>query len=167
MSGRLRPLRSAVVGLAGLLAGLAICWAWWHGDSVQPYPFSHPEHLGMACEACHTGVEARASAGIPGGEVCARCHATSPLPGEGMERAWGGMVGGQARWNKLYQVPDHVYFSHRRHVILANTECAACHGVMADRATPPAHPLVEISMDRCISCHRKNSVTDDCAACHR
>jgi predicted CXXCH cytochrome family protein len=70
-------------------------------------------------------------------------------------------------WNRIYDVPGHVYFSHRRHVAVASVECATCHGDIASSTTPPPAPLNDISMAFCIDCHEKEKVTTDCNACHR
>jgi predicted CXXCH cytochrome family protein len=70
-------------------------------------------------------------------------------------------------WNRIYDVPGHVYFSHRRHVAVAGVECATCHGDIASSTTPPPAPLNDISMAFCIDCHEKEEVTTDCNACHR
>lgn len=70
-------------------------------------------------------------------------------------------------WNRIYDVPNHVYYSHRRHVTVAGIECATCHGSIASTTTPPQAPLNDISMAFCIECHEQEKVTTDCNACHR
>jgi hypothetical protein len=70
-------------------------------------------------------------------------------------------------FRKLFHLPPHVYYSHRRHVVLGKLECVNCHGQIANTQTPPSRPLVQISMDFCTGCHAASKVTNDCKACHR
>lgn len=70
-------------------------------------------------------------------------------------------------WRRIYDVPSHVYYSHRRHVTVAGIECATCHGDIGASTAPPRAPLNDISMAFCIACHEEQEVTTDCNACHR
>lgn len=70
-------------------------------------------------------------------------------------------------WRRIYDVPSHVYYSHRRHVTVAGIECDTCHGNIGASAVPPEAPLNDISMAFCIDCHEEEDVTTDCNACHR
>jgi len=70
-------------------------------------------------------------------------------------------------WNRIYELPDHVYFSHRRHIALGKIECAQCHGDIHAFETPPLIPFVALTMDFCIDCHDEHKVNNDCLACHR
>jgi hypothetical protein len=72
-----------------------------------------------------------------------------------------------AGFPKLFYLPPHVYYSHRRHVVLGKLECVRCHGGIADTISPPTRPLVQISMDFCTGCHNQSKVTNDCKSCHR
>jgi hypothetical protein len=69
-------------------------------------------------------------------------------------------------WQRIYQVPDHVYFSHRRHVTLGKLECEKCHGNVRQLTAPPERPLIDQSMNWCMDCHEENSVSNDCLGCH-
>jgi len=60
-----------------------------------------------------------------------------------------------------------VFYSHRRHVVVAKIPCETCHGAIARTSAPPARPLVKIRMKFCIGCHQRRNVTVDCIACHR
>jgi hypothetical protein len=70
-------------------------------------------------------------------------------------------------WVQVYTVPDHVYFSHRRHVKLGELACDICHGEVAKLTTPFTEPHVKITMEWCINCHEASGVSNDCYACHR
>ena len=70
-------------------------------------------------------------------------------------------------WKKIYRVPDHVYFSHRRHTMLAEIACEICHGEMRTLETPMQGAAVAMSMDFCMDCHYATEVSNDCLHCHR
>ena len=134
---------------------------------AQPIAFNHVSHRPLGCTVCHRGAETGVRAGIPQGRVCANCHATPP-GGVASPAAWAEMAGGRPiPWIRLARVPDHVAFSHRRHATLGRLGCASCHGEMTERRTPPAMVPVSLTMDACFSCHRREGVSEDCAACHR
>ncbi len=69
-------------------------------------------------------------------------------------------------WKRLYRVPPDVYFSHRRHVVLGEIECQTCHGDIGKSSMPPSRPL-KISMKKCLKCHERRNVNNDCISCHR
>ncbi len=75
--------------------------------------------------------------------------------------------GEEIKWVRLYRVPDDVYFSHRRHVVLGKLECTTCHGRIGESIKPPLEPEVELNMDMCVACHQKMEKDTDCYACHR
>ena len=101
---------------------------------------------GTGCATCHTGEDEN-----PGAKaVRDYVSENKPIP-----------------WKKIYNVPDHVYFSHRRHVALAKLDCAVCHGDMSKAEAPVTRQAVKITMERCVDCHDKMKVTNDCLACHR
>jgi hypothetical protein len=70
-------------------------------------------------------------------------------------------------FRKLFHLPNHVFYTHRRHVGIAGLDCIVCHGQIAQTGSPPAAPLVRITMAFCIDCHRKSGVSTDCTRCHR
>lgn len=133
----------------------------------QPVSFPHSKHQGIACAVCHSGVETAARAAIPQGDLCARCHARAP-EGIGDTAAWAQVAGGrQIPWRRVTRLPEHVAFSHRRHVTLARLACESCHADIGQRATPPVGPPLRLDMNTCIGCHRQERASEDCAACHR
>ena len=133
----------------------------------QPVAFNHAAHARTACVTCHRGVESTARAGIPQGDVCVKCHATAPSA-KGAAALWTGITGGERiAWVRVTHVPEHVMFSHRRHVALGRLDCVSCHGDMTRQAAPVGVVAMRLNMQTCLSCHRRESASEDCAACHR
>jgi len=138
---------------------------------VQPISFNHKKHAGelsLPCTTCHQSVENQTFAGLPQTETCVTCHA-APLtknPEEEKIRQYASK-GEYIPWQRIYRMPGDVFFSHRRHVVLAKVECATCHGKMAEQTTPPSRPLVNQTMAWCINCHQERRVSVDCNACHK
>lgn len=130
----------------------------------QPMDFAHAKHGTMGCAVCHHGADTMARAGIPSVRVCAKCHATAP---GGQSAVWDAALRDQIGWVQVAHVPDHVLFSHRRHVALARLDCASCHGNVRERTTPVTAASVRLEMDSCVACHRREGAAEDCAACHR
>ncbi len=137
----------------------------------QPIEFNHLKHtqeLGLTCEFCHKYVRSGAHAGLPGAETCSACHSTVQGESEEAARVTALLEGGDPlQFNKLFRFEDHVFYTHRRHVELGELECEECHGPIADTERPPARPLIEVTMDFCIRCHRERGETLECNACHR
>ncbi len=137
----------------------------------QPVAYNHSIHVndvGMECTECHIGVENRARATLPTIQICEDCH--SEMNGETEAEAF--VVAAvenseEIIWNRIYKLPDHVYFSHRRHISLGKIECTQCHGDVQDFETPPLTPQVELTMEFCMDCHEEQNVNNDCLACHR
>ncbi len=137
----------------------------------QPIAYNHSIHVndvGMECAECHTGVENRARATLPTVEICETCH--SEMNGETEAESF--VVAAvenneEIIWERIYELPDHVYFSHRRHVSLGKIECARCHGIIQDFESPPLVPQVALTMEFCMNCHEEQKANNDCLACHR
>ena len=156
------------LAFAGIVAGVAAAWLLLlpPAPAAQPLAFNHAKHRGMACTVCHRGAEEAARAGIPQGDTCLKCHASAPLArAQGLWDA--AAKGADLPWVRVTRVPEHVYFSHRRHVRLARLECGSCHGDIGVRTAPPGRAATRLDMDSCIACHRREDASQDCAACHR
>lgn len=162
-------LPAALITVALVAGGVTLAML---GDGVsQPIAFNHRLHvedLALECADCHRYVLTGARATIPNIEVCADCHeeAQTDSPAEAQVVAHI-QEGEKIPWQKVYHVPEHVYFSHRRHAALAEIECATCHGPMEEREEPVTRPAVDLTMDRCIECHEEEGVSNDCVWCHR
>ena len=138
---------------------------------AQPVGFNHLRHtqeLKLGCDVCHKYVRTGAHPGLPDRETCAICHA-APLGTSEEAAQFTELVqsGEPIRFNKLFRLPSHVFYTHRRHVTVAGLECTKCHDGIASTEEPPERPLVKIDMAFCIRCHREREVTTDCTACHR
>jgi hypothetical protein len=121
----------------------------------QPVPFSHKHHvsgLGLDCRYCHTMVEKSSNAGMPSTEICMTCHSqiwtnAAMLAPDRQSLADNVPI----RWNRVYQLPDYVFFDHSIHVA-KGVGCTECHGPIGDMPlTWKAHDLY---MSWCLSCHR-------------
>jgi hypothetical protein len=139
------------------------------GSGPQPIAFNHQKHLamGLECSTCHTLVTTKAVAGPPSVETCMGCHA-QPLtdnPEEEIIRKTAA-AGQELKWSQITLVPDHVYFSHARHVAVGKLDCKTCHGDMSTRTVPLTRPAVRLSMEFCMACHSQRTVSVDCVACH-
>ncbi len=139
------------------------------GGVKQPIAFNHRIHAenDLECLDCHQLYEEHASSGKPSLEVCSACH-EDPL-GESQEEAKLREYlesGKEVEWQRLYRVPEDVFFSHRRHVVLGEIECQTCHGDIGNSPRPPKRP-VEITMKKCMKCHDERKADNDCLACHR
>jgi len=122
----------------------------------QPVPFSHKHHvkeLGIDCRYCHNTVENSAVASVPPTHTCMSCHSqvwtNSPLL-EPIRQSY--LNGTPVQWNKVYDLPDFVYFNHSIHV-QKGIGCTTCHGPIHEmNITYKAQPL---SMSWCLDCHRQ------------
>ncbi len=138
---------------------------------TQPFAFNHNAHVkkvGAECVDCHVHARDGARATIPNVGVCATCHA-DPVNDSAAAAAITADVTKQAtiQWRKVTTIPDHVYFSHRRHTSVAGIACETCHGDMSARTLPITRPMLPVTMQRCMGCHETKGVTNDCVACHR
>jgi hypothetical protein len=133
--------------------------------------FNHLKHtkdLGLDCQTCHQQVSTGAHAGLPDAATCRLCHEAKQGTSPEAARVTALLAGGDPlRFNKLFRLPPHVYYSHRRHVGIAKLECPNCHGDIAMTQRPPGRPLVGIKMNFCLDCHRAKGQSLDCVSCHR
>lgn len=164
--------RRSMVAAAVLLAVVGVLLVTRRAQSVpQPIAFNHRKHtedLNLPCVFCHPHVRTSAHAGLPDATTCSMCHQV--VQGESAEAARLTELitsGASIRFQKLFRMPDHVYYTHRRHVGIGEIECENCHGAIAQTERPPPRPLVRITMEYCLDCHRAQGQTLDCTACHR
>jgi hypothetical protein len=154
--------------LAALALAVALAWilALPSLPVVQPAVFNHARHRAVACATCHRGVETSARAGIPGVRDCLKCHATPP-PGIAVAEWPAPDRTREIAWVQVTRLPDHVMFSHRRHVVIGRLACPSCHADIGERTSPPGAAPVRVDMNACLSCHRHEGASEDCAGCHR
>ena len=134
---------------------------------TQPIAFNHARHASASCVLCHQGAESGVRAGIPPADFCTRCHVTAP--GHTVSDAgWSEVSAGKRiAWRRVTRLPDHVAFSHRRHTGSGQLACASCHGDMRLRTEPLSRAPVRLEMDTCLTCHKREGASEDCAGCHR
>jgi hypothetical protein len=136
--------------------------------TAQPIEFSHRIHAGenqIACSYCHTGAARSAVAGVPSVATCYECHRGVKLRNPGIEKVFAAQKSGQPiRWIRIHSLPDHVYFSHKRHT-LGGVECQQCHGSI--QAMDRVAQASELSMGWCLTCHEQRRASLECSTCHK
>ncbi len=150
----------------------------------QPIAFTHERHvttLGMDCNYCHSNARKGVHAGVPATSVCMGCHAlidTTDRPElVKLKDYWD--KGAVIPWEKVHDLPDYVYFSHKRHVI-AGLDCQECHGQVQDMTVNQR--VSSLKMGWCLDCHAQHPSIDenygtkaelrraelkDCWTCHK
>lgn len=158
-------LGGALAFVIALIIVFQVVW----GGVKQPIAFNHKIHAenDLECLDCHPYFQEHASSGKPSIETCSSCH-EEPLGESKKEKKIVEYVnsGKEVEWQRLYRVPEDVFFSHRRHVVLGNIECKICHGDIGESSKPPSKPI-RITMKNCMQCHEEKDVTNDCISCHR
>jgi Cytochrome c7 and related cytochrome c len=130
----------------------------------QPVKFSHKIHAGQNgtdCIYCHSSAPYSKSAGIPPVNVCMNCH----LLVRNGTRSGTNEIAKVLRtfeekkpieWIKVYNLPDHVFFSHAQHVSAGEINCRKCHGNVEENDV--IGQVTDMSMGWCIDCHRNTKV---------
>lgn len=151
----------------------------------QPIDYSHMLHAGtleIQCEYCHSMARRSIHAGVPPTETCMNCHAMIDATDRPeLEKLKGYWQRGEAiPWVKVHDLPDFVYFSHKRHV-RAGVTCQECHGEVQTDMTV-AQRVNSLNMGWCLDCHKNHpSVNEnygaqaelrraemkDCYTCHK
>ncbi|HUB06853.1 MAG TPA: cytochrome c3 family protein [Myxococcales bacterium] len=135
----------------------------------QPFHFDHRIHAGkyqIPCLTCHTSADHSTAAGIPTIDKCMGCHRFVDKEKPDVKALAKAYEAGQpVAWNRVHRLPDHVYFSHERHV-LAGVACQKCHGpVETMQIVTQVSPL---TMGWCVQCHKENHApATDCLVCHK
>ena len=137
------------------------------GPETQPIGFSHRQHVsgaGLDCQLCHAYARRGPVAGIPSVARCTGCHNVVLPERPEVEK----LLAYAEReepipWVRIYRLPDHVRFTHKRHV-QAGVGCDGCHGdVGMMNVVEQVSPL---TMGWCVSCHKAQQVSVDCLTCH-
>lgn len=136
----------------------------------QPAQFNHRVHVedeGLECSTCHAFFEEETRSGLPEAALCALCHAEPQ--GESLAEAELVQLleqGDPLEWRSVFRQPPHVFFSHRRHVAVAELECTTCHGEIGSSERSPREGRA-LAMDTCVDCHQSEGVSNACSRCHR
>jgi len=126
----------------------------------QPVKFSHAVHAGQngtECLYCHSSAEYSKTAGIPPENVCMNCHlivrnGTRSGTVEIAKVIFAYETRTPIEWVKVYNLPDHVFFSHAQHVKVGGVNCEECHGNVDEMDI--IKQATDLSMGWCINCHR-------------
>ncbi len=167
----IRAAAILAVGVIGLAVGVWISASLFSDATpVQPIEFSHRIHAGeneIPCMYCHLYARRSPVAGVPSVQKCINCHkviATDRPEIVKLFSYWNEQK--PVPWVKVHDLPDFVYFPHKRH-IKGGLQCQQCHGPVEvmDRVTRVA-PL---QMGWCLECHRTRKVRNgrDCWTCHK
>ena len=150
---------------------------------IQPIPFSHAHHSGrfqMDCLYSHSGSDRVAMAGMPSVELCMGCHLHFPPEYNSLEgirilkQHWEDQL--PIPWVQVHRLPEHVQFTHARHMAAVGVTCQSCHGLVEamDKLFLVADtqwwqyglPTQKLEMGWCVMCHRTNNASTDCLLCH-
>ncbi len=105
------------------------------------------------CRYCHNTVDRSPAAGIPQTQLCLNCHSQvwnkSPLLEPVRESFFKNTP---IKWNRVYQVPEFVYFNHSIHVN-KGVGCVSCHGRVDEM--PAVEKATPLTMSWCLECHRR------------
>ena len=159
------------VGLLGVIAGYWANAAFFPGTSPQqPIDFSHKIHAGdhqIPCMYCHIEARRSPSAGVPSVNKCINCHRVVASERPQIRKLLNYWQNKQPiPWIKVHDLPDFVYFPHKRHVS-AGIACQTCHGpVETMHRVSRQAPL---QMGQCLDCHKQHRVEHglDCWTCHK
>ena len=150
----------------------------------QPIKFPHNRHvqdLGMDCNYCHSNARKGIHGGVPAESVCMGCHSlvdTTDRPElVKLKGYWD--KGEVIPWKKVHDLPDYVYFSHKRHVV-SGVQCQECHGEVQEMTVNER--VASLKMGWCLDCHAQHPSVDenygtkaelrraelkDCWTCHK
>ena len=121
----------------------------------QPIPFSHKLHAGdnkIPCLYCHDSAEKSRHASVPGVSKCMNCHSVVKVDSpyiQQIQKAY--KEGKPIEWIRVHELPDYVYFPHKRHVA-KNIACETCHGDV--RTMNRVEQKGALTMGWCMECHR-------------
>ena len=127
-----------------------------HEALEQPVPFSHKHHVGddgIDCRYCHSAVESSAFAGLPPLSTCMTCHSQLYTDQAALAPVVKALQSGTPlHWQRLYKLPDFVYFNHSIHVA-KGVGCVTCHGKV--ELMPLTAREAPLTMQWCLACHRR------------
>jgi cytochrome c551/c552 len=139
----------------------------------------------ISCLYCHGNAWDSKSAAIPSVNVCMNCHKNIQeytkgpklYDEEGNEidgtaqihklyeyagfdpknaNSWDPSKAKPIEWNRIHNLPDHVYFNHSQHIRAGKVQCQTCHGEIT--AMNEVKQFAELSMGWCVNCHRQTKV---------
>lgn len=173
------PIAKSIVVLAGLggVSLFAFIIFFYYGPiyppstwaPTQPIAFSHKLHAGdnnINCQYCHTYARRSEIAGIPSVKKCMNCHQRmlKKVNTEKIQQLVSFYKNKEPiPWIRIYDLPDHVWFSHKRH-IARDVACQTCHGPVETMEVVERQKIFK--MRDCLNCHQENEAPTDCLTCH-
>jgi hypothetical protein len=130
----------------------------------QPVKFSHAVHAGQNgtdCIYCHSYAPYSKTAGFPAENICMNCHLLVRNGTRSGAFEISKVISGYENkipieWIKVYNLPDHVFFSHAQHVSAGEITCQECHGPVQNMGRIKLNR--DLTMGWCINCHRTRNV---------
>ncbi len=130
----------------------------------QPVKFSHKVHAGQngtECIYCHSYAPYSKIAGIPPENVCMNCHLLVRNGSRSGAFEIAKIIEHYEtqkpfEWVRVYNLPDHVFFSHAQHVSAGGISCQTCHGPVETMDIIRINQ--DLTMGWCINCHRTTNV---------
>ncbi len=132
----------------------------------QPLPYSHKTHLavGLKCNSCHKNPDPGEAMGLPKENFCMSCHSAIKTESPHIQKLAAAARQMKAiQWERVYKLPEFVYFSHRVHV-KAGASCETCHGAVRERDVITKE--VAHTMKACMACHTERQARNECTTCH-
>jgi len=133
----------------------------------QPIAYSHKLHAGdleINCQYCHAYARRSEMAGVPSVSKCMNCHSNLTIDSDQIAKLTEHYDQDKPlEWIRIYDLPDLVWFSHKRH-IAKEIACQKCHGPVQTLVTNAR--LVKHNMSFCLNCHQQNGAPTDCLTCH-
>jgi hypothetical protein len=121
----------------------------------QPVQFDHRHHVrddGIGCMYCHSNAFKSAYAGAPPTALCMNCHSQIWQEADMLaivRESW--FTGKPLRWQRVYELPQFVYFDHSAHVT-HGVGCVECHGRVD--LMGQVNAVAPLTMLWCLDCHR-------------
>jgi cytochrome c peroxidase len=102
--------------------------------------------------------------GVAAAKACMQCHTSVKADNPSIQKLAAFAKDNRSiPWERVYQIPTYVSFSHRAHTTAGNT-CAECHGQVTQRDQLSAE--VDLSMTGCMNCHQQKGASVDCSYRH-
>jgi Cytochrome c7 and related cytochrome c/Class III cytochrome C family len=175
----LRVLPHVAVVAAATLAAVAAAGA--PPGPAQPIRFDHKIHAtdaAIGCTSCHVYAERGPVAGIPSVARCQGCHkfVKEDPANPALDQQLKALVRilreqKPIEWVRVHRLPDHVYFTHVRHV-RAGVRCQECHGEVERMEV--VRQVAPLTMGWCLECHHRKQREQagrerltECVTCHK
>ncbi len=168
-------MRRALALAAAMYLGASGAFASGAAPPPQPFEFNHKVHAGeehIGCTSCHVYAERGPVAGVPSMARCQGCHKfvkedkERPRLDAQLKALSAFLQEGKAvEWRRVHRLPDHVVFTHEKHVVIGHLQCRECHGAVEEMET--VRQVSPLTMGWCLECHHRKKAPADCWTCHK